>query len=205
MVNYLVHTPVKLHKETRMLTDTEIINIIDHLYIGGNETTTFALTSGLWMLIENPDIQRHLADNPHKITTFVEEVLRLESPTQGMDRHTIADVELNGIAIPKGSHIHMRYAAANRDANQFECPADIDLDRKAINVRMVFCQSLKIRITFSFFMEECFLSKTKEGFETLFEHTNNIFAHSLLCLRSRDCRTFAESIEFRPSLIIFFM
>jgi len=138
VVNYLVHTPVKLHKETRMLTDTEIINIIDHLYIGGNETTTFALTSGLWMLIENPDIQRHLADNPHKITTFVEEVLRLESPTQGMDRHTIADVELNGIAIPKGSHIHMRYAAANRDANQFECPADIDLDRKNASKHLAF-------------------------------------------------------------------
>ena len=43
VVNYLVHTPVKLHSETRMLTDTEIINMIDHLYIGGNETTTFAL------------------------------------------------------------------------------------------------------------------------------------------------------------------
>ncbi|GIR35185.1 MAG: hypothetical protein CM15mP49_05700 [Actinomycetota bacterium] len=62
-----------------------------------------------------PDIQTHLADNPQKITTFVEEVLRLESPTQGMDRHTIEDVELNEITIPKGSHIHMRYAAANRD------------------------------------------------------------------------------------------
>jgi len=138
VVNYLVHTPVKLHSETRMLTDAEIINMIDHLYIGGNETTTFALTSGLWMLIENPDIQTHLADNPQKITTFVEEVLRLESPTQGMDRHTVEDVELSGISIPKGAHIHMRYAAANRDENQFKCPADIDLARKNASKHLAF-------------------------------------------------------------------
>ena len=90
------------------------------------------------MLIENPDIQTHLADNPQKITTFVEEVLRLESPTQGMDRHTIEDVELNEITIPKGSHIHMRYAAANRDENQFECPADIDLNRKNASKHLAF-------------------------------------------------------------------
>ena len=121
-----------------MLTDAEIINMIDHLYIGGNETTTFALTSGLWMLIENPDLQTYLADNPQKITTFVEEVLRLESPTQGMDRHTIEEVELSGISIPKGAHIHMRYAAANRDENQFACPADIDLDRKNASKHLAF-------------------------------------------------------------------
>jgi cytochrome P450 len=138
VVNYLVHTPVNLETETRMLTDAEIINMIDHLYIGGNETTTFALTSGLWMLIQNPNLQRALVHDPQKVTTFVEEVLRLESPTQGMDRHTVEDVEIDGVSIPKGSHIHMRYAAANRDEDQFNCPIDIDLDRTNANKHLAF-------------------------------------------------------------------
>ncbi|HJM28788.1 MAG: cytochrome P450 [Acidimicrobiales bacterium] len=138
VVSYLVSTPVKLHSGTRMLNDTEIINMIDHLYIGGNETTTFALTSGLWILIENPELQDALASNPKQVRTFVEEVLRLESPTQGMDRHAVRDTEIAGVKIPKGSHIHMRYAAANRDKLQFNCPENIELGRKNASKHLAF-------------------------------------------------------------------
>ena len=138
VVSYLVSTPVQLHSGTRMLTDTEIINMVDHLYIGGNETTTFALTSGLWLLIENPDLQATLASKPEQIRTFVEEVLRLESPTQGMDRHAVEDTEIAGVSIPKGSHIHMRYAAANRDKSQFECPANLELERDNASKHLAF-------------------------------------------------------------------
>lgn len=129
VVSYVANTPVELPDETRLLTDGEIINIIDHLYIGGNETTTFALTSGMWLLIEHPEIQDLLRDQPDKIPRWVDEVLRLESPTQGMDRHTAEDTVLGDIEIPKGSHVHVRYAAANRDPEQFTCPNDIDLGR----------------------------------------------------------------------------
>ena len=129
VVSYVTNTPVELPNETRMLTDGEIINIIDHLYIGGNETTTFALTSGMWLLIEHPEIQDLLREHPDKIPRWVDEVLRLESPTQGMDRHTAEDTVLGGVEIPKGSHVHVRYAAANRDPAQFACPNDIDLGR----------------------------------------------------------------------------
>ena len=129
VISHLVHTPVELPDGTRPLTDGEIINMVDHLYIGGNETTTFALVSGMWLLIEHPEIQDELRTHPDRIARWVDEVLRLESPTQGMDRHAAVDTELGGVPIPAGSHIHIRYAAANRDPDQFECPAHIDLDR----------------------------------------------------------------------------
>jgi len=138
VISYLVENPVKLHSGTRMLSDIEIINMIDHLYIGGNETTTFALTSGMWLLIQNPSIQKELRDNPQKSRAFVEEVLRLESPTQGMDRHTAEATEINGVPIPQGAHIHIRYAAANRDERQFNCPMDIDVNRKNAHKHLAF-------------------------------------------------------------------
>lgn len=138
VISYLVENPVKLHSGTRMLSDQEIINMIDHLYIGGNETTTFALTSGMWLLIQNPSIQKELRDNPQKSRAFVEEVLRLESPTQGMDRHTAEATEINGVPIPQGAHIHIRYAAANRDERQFNCPMDIDVNRKNAHKHLAF-------------------------------------------------------------------
>jgi cytochrome P450 len=114
----------------RPLTDAEIINLIDHLFIGGNETTTFAITSGLWLLTSHPEIERRLREQPERIPTFVDEVLRLESPTQGLWRGVARDVEIGGVLIPKGATVHIRYGAANRDPEMFADPDDLDLGRR---------------------------------------------------------------------------
>jgi cytochrome P450 len=130
VISYLAHTS---YEETdgisRPLTDDEIIFTIDHLYIGGNETTTFALTSGLWLMLREPQIQDRLRADHSLIPNFVEEVLRLESPTQGLYRHNREDVQLHGVTIPAGSTVHLRFAAANRDERMFPGPARLDLDR----------------------------------------------------------------------------
>ena len=60
-------------------------------------------------------MERRLRAEPELIPTFVDEVLRLESPTQGLWRGVARDVEIGGVTIPKGSTVHIRYGAANRD------------------------------------------------------------------------------------------
>ena len=122
----------------RPLTDHEIVNLIDHLYIGGNETTTFAITSGLWLLINHPDVERRLRADPALIPTFVDEVLRLESPTQGLWRGVARDVEIGGVTIPKGSTVHIRYGAANRDPERFAEPDALDLERRNAGRHVAF-------------------------------------------------------------------
>ena len=131
VLSHLVHTPFHdpdLDVE-RPLEDWEIINIVDHLYIGGNETTTFALASGVWLLSRNPDVEARLRADPSLIPEFVEEVLRLESPTQGLFRLSADDADFGDTMAPAGSTLHVRYGAANRDPEMFECPAVLDLDR----------------------------------------------------------------------------
>ena len=113
----------------RPLTDQEIIHIADHLYIGGNETTTFALTAAVRFLAERPDLHRRLTEDRSKVKGFVEEVLRLESPTQGLFRTAAQDTTIRGVTIPKGATIHLRYAAANRDETVFPAAATLDVDR----------------------------------------------------------------------------
>jgi cytochrome P450 len=85
--------------DTRPLTDQEIITIVDHLFIGGNETTTFAMASGLWMLLREPGLYDRIAADRTKIPDFVEEVLRLESPTQGLWRAVSEATVLAGVQI----------------------------------------------------------------------------------------------------------
>jgi cytochrome P450 len=122
----------------RPLTDAEIIGMADHLYIGGNETTTFALTSGVWLLLTHPDAHAALLADRSKVKGFVEEVLRLESPTMGMVRHAHEDANVGGVDIPAGSSLHLRYAAANRDPRVFENPAELDVDRPNANRHLAF-------------------------------------------------------------------
>ena len=122
----------------RPLTDAEIIGMADHLYIGGNETTTFALTSGLWLLLSDPQIHAAVLADRQRIRNFVEEVLRLESPTMGMVRHTARDTEIAGVPIPKGSSVHLRYAAVNCDPRVFDRPAQLDVERTNANRHMAF-------------------------------------------------------------------
>jgi len=126
--------------DERPLTDHEIMHIVDHLYIGGNETTTFALASGVWLMLREPEIYAALLAHPEKIETFVEEALRVESPTQGLYRIVTADTQVGGVSIPKGATVHIRYGAANRDPRRFGCPHQVDLSRENAKQHMAFSQ-----------------------------------------------------------------
>ncbi len=116
----------------RPLTDAEIIGMIDHMLIGGNETTAFALSNGLWLLFRNPDVYAEIEADHSKIKAFVEEVLRIESPTQGLIRHVQRDVEIGGVPIAKGAVLSIRYGAGNRDPRRYPNPEKPDLTRKGI-------------------------------------------------------------------------
>jgi cytochrome P450 len=122
----------------RPLSNHEIISIVDHLFIGGNETTTFAITSALWLLLREPDLYERVNAERSLVPQFVEEVLRLESPTQGLYRSVAVDTHIGDTPIPAGSIVHIRYAAANRDDRVFPDPDQLDLGRRNSRRHMAF-------------------------------------------------------------------
>ena len=122
----------------RLLTNHEIITIVDHLYIGGNETTTFAITSALWILLRQPGLYDTVYNDRSLVEQFLEESMRLESPTQGLYRSVAADTEIAGVTIPAGSTVHIRYAAANRDDSIFPNADQVDLTRSNTKRHMAF-------------------------------------------------------------------
>ena len=124
----------------RPLNDNELhAEMMADTFVGGSETTTNALAAGMKLLIENKDVWAKLKADPDRhMRTFVEEVLRLESPVQSLMRFTHKDVELDGVTIPAGSVINVRYGAANRDERAFECPEKLDLERPRAGAHMAF-------------------------------------------------------------------
>jgi cytochrome P450 len=124
----------------RPLTDAELhAEMMADTFVGGSETTTNALSAGIMMLGRDRKAWETLRSDPDKyLRTFIEEVLRLESPVQALFRIARKDIELHGVTIPAGAMINTRYAAANRDERHFECPEKIDLTRRNAASHLAF-------------------------------------------------------------------
>lgn len=124
------------------LTTHEMQGFAEQAVVGANETTQNGIAMAMQMLIENPGIEERLHDEPAKIRTFVEECLRLQSPTAGMYRTTTCDVEMHAVTIPAESVVHLRFAAGNRDERHFPEPGKLDLDRRNAASHLAFSQAV---------------------------------------------------------------
>jgi cytochrome P450 len=118
--------------------EAELCSLISLMNIGGNETTTSGLGNMFYLCFSQPGFEQRLRDDPKLIARFVEEALRLESPVVMMLRSPTEDTEIDGVALPKGSLILVNYAAANRDERKFECPEDLNLERKGARTHLAF-------------------------------------------------------------------
>ncbi len=117
----------------RPMTDNELHSeMFADTFVGGSETTTNALAEGIVLLARNPNVWDKLKSDPVRyVEPFCEEVLRLESPVQGLMRNTTVDLELHGVAIPAGSVVMLRFASGNRDERYYgDAVEEIDLERK---------------------------------------------------------------------------
>ena len=77
LVNYIDEDGNELKTE-------ELISIVSDLNIGGNETTTDSLGSGMLMLMKQRDKMEDLISGKAKYKNFVEEIIRLETPVQSL-------------------------------------------------------------------------------------------------------------------------
>jgi cytochrome P450 family 142 subfamily A polypeptide 1 len=99
------------------------------ILIGGDETTRHVISGGMYQLCLHPGQRRTLIDDPGKIPTAVEEMLRWVSPIKNMNRTATRDVELGGRTIREGDKVLLLYPSANRDADVFDDPFRFDVER----------------------------------------------------------------------------
>ncbi|NRA02070.1 MAG: cytochrome P450 [Myxococcales bacterium] len=120
-----------LHREV----DGEKLSEMDYaaffllLTVAGNETTRTVTTNGMRLLIENPDQLQQLVDDPSRIPTAVEEILRYEPAVHHFRRTATQDTEIRGRKIKEDDPIVIWYPAANRDEEVFEDPQRFDVAR----------------------------------------------------------------------------
>jgi cytochrome P450 len=80
-----------------------------------------------------------------KIRGFTEEAMRLRSPTQGLStRLTSRDEVFSGVPVPHGSLLHLRWGAGNVDPDEWDCPYELDISRKAVTRHLAFSQGPRV-------------------------------------------------------------
>ncbi len=107
------------------------------LLLAGHETTVNLISNGMLTLLRNLDFLTLLATKADMAPLFVEEVLRYEPPVHFTFRTATADIDINGMHIPKGSTVYLLLAAANRDGQRFDEP-DVFVATRLDNKHLAF-------------------------------------------------------------------
>jgi cholest-4-en-3-one 26-monooxygenase len=129
--------------------DFELLNYMNTLLAAGNETTRNAITGGMLILADRPDLIRRLYDDPDLVNGFVEEVFRYVSPVIHMVRTPVHDVTIQGRKISAGCPIVLFYPSANRDEDVFESGHEFRADRApnphlAFGIGEHFCMGIHV-------------------------------------------------------------
>lgn len=120
---------VVLTGQDAALTPDELLQMLVQFLVAGNETTTMLLGATMHAIAERPELQAEVRGGSAPLGRLVEEVLRLEAPTQGLFRTATEDAVVGGVPIPAGANLFLVYAAGNRDPEHFPAPDELVLDR----------------------------------------------------------------------------
>ncbi|MGA7418227.1 MAG: cytochrome P450 [Acidimicrobiales bacterium] len=111
------------------LSDDDLLGFCFLLLVAGNDTTTSLISNGAELLVRHKAQRAELAGDPSLIPAAVEEMVRIESPTQALSRTATRDVELHRMTIPAGSRVMLLWGSANLDDREFVDPERFDIHR----------------------------------------------------------------------------
>jgi cytochrome P450 len=117
-------------RRVRRLSREELLGFCRLLSSAGNETLTKFFGNAIYHLARWPEQRAELARDPSLIPGAVEEILRLDPPSQYQGRITLREVELHGRTIPARERVILVTGAACRDEREFRNPDALDIHRK---------------------------------------------------------------------------
>ena len=116
--------------EGHRLTNDDVLDIGFLFFIAGLDTVTSSLDCMLAYLAQHPVQRTQLVDDPSLIPHAVEEMLRWETPVQGVVRITTQDTEVAGCPIKAGQTVSVMLASANTDERTWDDPEAVDFARE---------------------------------------------------------------------------
>jgi len=116
----------------------DVVRLAAFVFAAGQETTTKLLSFAMRLIAERPEIQALLREDRSRITSFVEETLRTESPVKCHFRMARTSTSIGDVRIPAGTTVMLLPGASNRDARKFEQPNEFRVDRPNVREHVAF-------------------------------------------------------------------
>ena len=121
---------VRAQVEEDRLSPDELLDTLVLLVFGGFDTTRNQLGLAMQSFIEHPEQWRLLAERPELGRNAVEEVMRTRATTTWVTREALEDFTFEGLAIRKGTTIHLWTWATGTDPRVVsDSGFDITLER----------------------------------------------------------------------------
>ncbi|HET9126131.1 MAG TPA: cytochrome P450, partial [Solirubrobacteraceae bacterium] len=121
----------------QLYSDEQILFGMVGFLLAGHESTTAAMASTIFRLLEQPERWKAAHRDPELLGRAIEESLRLDTPFHQFRRQTTCPVRIGDTELPERVNVALNFAAANRDARAFADPASFVIDRRP-NPHMAF-------------------------------------------------------------------
>ncbi|MBL1104016.1 cytochrome P450 [Streptomyces sp. 5-8] len=111
------------------LERADLVSLALILLVAGHETTANMISLGAYTLFQHPDRLAELRADPAVLPAVVEELLRMLSIAEGLQRVALADIEIAGSTIRAGDGVLFATSVINRDTSVYDDPDGIDFHR----------------------------------------------------------------------------
>jgi len=125
----LAHSP-------RTISEDEVLANAILIVSAGHRTTANLLGRFLHSLLTDASVRSAAAVDAN-LPTVVDEILRLQSPIQTLQRTAVRRTSIGGVEICAGANVTLVVGAANRDPNAFGAPSGFD-GRRSPNPHLAF-------------------------------------------------------------------
>ncbi|MBO0802892.1 MAG: cytochrome P450 [Nocardiopsaceae bacterium] len=128
----LLGRQVRKRRENGTEDHDALVGLAVLLLIAGHETTANMISLGTLTLLENPGQLALIREDPGKVDSAVEELLRYFTIAEiATSRFAIQDAEIGGVLIRAGEGVIGLSNTANRDPEVFDNPDELDIERGA--------------------------------------------------------------------------
>ncbi len=114
-----------------LITTEQLIGLLRGLFTAGFETTAATISASFLAFSKYPDQFNELIAQRVNMAKVVDEMLRWETPVQGILRYTGTELTINSTKINMGQPLLLLTGSSNRDPSRYQCPNQVDFSRDA--------------------------------------------------------------------------